>query len=777
MTSKMRKEKNKPYIVQMSRFFFEIAFILLIIAACIAIGANVALLHKTHQAVMNKTDLHISELSQSISNDLERGFQGTFSILESAALSFNQDNMLWDDELEELQEWAERLQFEYFAFISADGSAVCTDGVSRTFARQDGVMKAFEGQPVIDVEISETEANEQKSKRIFFAVPVYSHKETEEITGVLTAPILPLWADSFLTQSYYSGDVFLDIIRSDGTEVFVSNRSHVSQFDALSDSDTGNLFDTLEANVVTLYDTTVDDLREAAATGRNEIIRFHLLHNDLIQTAQLTRIGDMDLCIWMVDTNGAMSEGIDPILHKAFWVNSLGVVCFCILLIILVHLYRKNSIMLMVDPTTGGYSLFRFNHEAERLLHNSTPGDYMFISINIVNFKFLNDAYGYYESNRVLKYIHNTFRKHLKDGEILVRPVVDEFNLLVHTIPNEQLLQKLALAVDEINRFNDELSEKQWLMLRAGVYQITDTSLPVIYIRDRANMARKKSKKTIKRVLYSCGFYDEEDRCQIQQENVLKNKMYDALKNQDFKMFLQSKVDISSGKVCSAEALIRWKDADMGLVPPDEFIPLFEKIGFIRKLDLYMFEQACICLRRWLDAGVQPVPISVNLSRTHLDDKDFLAPFVKVQKKYCVPSELLELELTETAFQDYQDGISDAIHQIHNAGYACSLDDFGSGYSSLNNLEALDIDVLKLDCKFLRAARTKNDKGHIVIEELIHMAHSLGIAVCCEGVETEEQRTFLEECHCDKGQGYLFSKPIEAAAFEELVYGTALSQK
>ena len=155
-------------------------------------------------------------------------------------------------------------------------------------------------------------------------------------------------------------------------------------------------------------------------------------------------------------------------------------------------------------------------------------------------------------------------------------------------------------------------------------------------------------------------------------------------------------------------------------------------------------------------------------------NKDFLKPFVAIQKKYCIPPELLEFELLESALQEFPEALPEAVCQIHMAGYTCSLDDFGSGYSSLNNLESLDIDVVKLDREFLNTARTEGDRGCIVIEELIHMARRLGITVCCEGVETTEQLAFLQKCHCDKGQGYLFSKPIEVAAFEKLVYGTSL---
>lgn len=555
----------------------------------------------------------------------------------------------------------------------------------------------------------------------------------------------------------------------------MTKRSHISRFDELLESDSiNNVFDALDVNVKIISDTGIDDLRKAAATGNDATIRFHLLNDDITQTARLTHIGGTDLCIWMVDTNDAVSEGLDQILHEASTVNVFGIICFSVLIIALILLYRKNMLMLMVDPVTDGYSHSRFNQEAEHLIQHSSPGDYTFIVMNTVGLKLFNDIYGYDESNRILKHIHSTILKYMEGGELLARSGADDFSILIRTKSEEAVIQKLDLIVNEINQFNDKLEEKQWIMFKAGVYQIVDVTLPIVHIRDRANIARKKLKMPAGGILYSCGFYAEEDRAQLQQENILINKMDNALKNQDFKVYLQPKVDISTGKIINAEALVRWKDADMGIISPDKFIPLFEKIGFIRRLDLYMWEQVCICLRRWIDAGRQPIAISVNLSRMHLINKDFLVPFLEVQKKYCIPPELLELELTETAFQDLPNAIPEAISQIHLAGYTCSLDDFGSGYSSLNNLEALDIDVLKLDCKFLRDAHTENDRGHIVIEELVHMAKRLGITVCCEGVETETQLEFLKKCHCDIGQGYLFSKPVDVADFERQLFGVPL---
>lgn len=764
-----KEERSSRVLYRHHKIFTKIAYFVLIAVAVFTVGANIVLLYKTHQIIIATTNHHISELSRSLSIALDRRFQRTLAILESVALGCNQEKALSAEELAKLQKQAELFQFEYFARISPDGSAICSDGISRTFAGQDGIRKAFEGQMVIDAK--DTGSNAQNAGMPFFMIPIYSNREAGEITGVLAAPFSPLRTNFFLNQSYYGDNVFLNIIKSDGTEVFMTKRFHAPQLNV--PGGTNNLFDVLQANVETIADTTVEDIRQAAATGRNKTIRFRVPHSHLTQTARLTRIGNTDLCIWLVDTNDAISEGLDQLLHMAFWINGLVVICFGALICVLIFLYRKNTALLMVDPVTGGYSLSRFNQEAEYLLNCSTAGNYTFIVVNIVNFKIFNDAYGYYEGNRILKHVHDTMIKYLEDDEILTRSGGDDFNVLIHTTNDEVILRKLDLMVDEINHFNEELSEKQWIMFRVGVYHITDTDISVVHIRDRANIARKKMKIMNRDILYSCGFYEEEDRVRLQQEIIIKSKMNYALEHQDFKLYLQPKVDISTGRIVAAEALVRWKDADMGLVPPDEFIPLFERIGFIRWLDLYMFEQACACLRRWLDAGLQPVRISVNISRVHLTNKDFLLPFVEVQKNYRIPPELLELELTESAALDYPNAIPEAISKIHLAGYACSLDDFGSGYSSLNCLESLDIDIVKLDCKFLRAARAKNDRGHILIEELVHMAKRLGITVCCEGVETEEQFAFLQKCRCDMGQGYLFSRPIEVTAFEKMVYATS----
>lgn len=646
----------------------------LIAGTCFVVGAIIAGLHETRRTIDSETNRYISELSQSVGHALEQRLDRSLRILESVSHSCDQESVpaMADSEGEkgkeelqdqaELQKRAELLQFQFFAYVFPDGTAICSDGVSRNFSGEKGVMKALAGESVIDVKTKRGKSASSRKNLPLFAVPIRSGEKDGKIIGALAAPASQQWADPFLQEYYYSGDVFFNVIKSDGTKVFMTENAYVSQFNRREGfEDSNNLFDTLRWNAEILGKTTIEEIEEITAAGGNSSIRFRYPQDGVVRTAHLTRVGDTDLCVWMVAANETITGGFAPLLHKAFFLGGVIILGFASLILVLLFFYRRNTRMLLTDPITGGYSPYRFDQEAERLIRSGAEGDYLFISVNIINFKVFNDSYGYDNSNRILKHVHDTIRRHMEDGERLTRFSADDFNVLSRAIPKEMLLQQMEFIVKEINEFNESLSEKQWLMFHVGVYRITDTDLPIVYIRDRANLARKKAKGDRKHMLYSCSFYEDGERLRLREENVLRNKMQEALKNQDFKLYLQPKVDISSGKVCGAEALVRWQNKDMGLISPDRFIPLFERTGFIRKLDLYMFEQVCILVKKCLDDGLTLLRISVNLSRVHLEDPEFLPPFVEVQKKHDASPEFLELELTETVFQEYQGKIQEAI--------------------------------------------------------------------------------------------------------------------
>ena len=285
----------------------------------------------------------------------------------------------------------------------------------------------------------------------------------------------------------------------------------------------------------------------------------------------------------------------------------------------------------------------------------------------------------------------------------------------------------------------------------------------VVSIRDRANVARNISKSE-SGYLKGCVFYTELERHQLLKEQTLENAMEGALQSEEFLVYLQPKIRLSDGRAVGAEALVRWKSEEYGLIPPDEFIPLFEKNGFILKLDYYMFEQVCRLLRNWLDSHKKVLPISVNLSRMHLGEAGFIQRYKEIQERYRIPCELLEFELTEAMVFEDLPRLKEIIAELHEAGYRCPMDDFGSGYSSLNVLKDIPVDILKLDRGFFMGGET--ERGVNVVKAVLHMARELHMKTVAEGIETSSLVNFLKEEGCDMVQGYVFYKPMPAREFE-----------
>lgn len=238
-----------------------------------------------------------------------------------------------------------------------------------------------------------------------------------------------------------------------------------------------------------------------------------------------------------------------------------------------------------------------------------------------------------------------------------------------------------------------------------------------------------------------------------------------ALKNEEFVVYFQPKFCLSSSTVGGAEALVRWKQPRRGLIPPDDFIPRFEKNGFIVSLDLYVFEQVCKKLREWLDDGIEAIPISVNVSKLHFYTPDDTEKYISLVRGYNIPSRLLVLEITESVAVENVEYLKNVLEGWKEEGMRIALDDFGTGYSSLNLLSKLPFDELKLDKEFMLEI-SRSEKSRILVSSLIKMAHQLKMDLVAEGVETEEQYAFLKAQGCDTVQGYFYSPPLPIEEFE-----------
>ena len=424
--------------------------------------------------------------------------------------------------------------------------------------------------------------------------------------------------------------------------------------------------------------------------------------------------------------------------------------------------------MAYVDKITGAYNKDKFVMEAAKIV-SEKKDRYAAVVIEINNFDIINEMFGFDEEERFLKHIAEVIKNNIADDEIFARENAGRFLMLVKFFDNNDIKKRLKIVMDEISEYKaaDKINSKYLPSSCCGIYIIEDSDIVenneeiefgVGHALSRAKFALSE---IIGKNVNSCYFYDEEIRNQM----FFENDMESALANKEFIVYIQPKYDIKSHTLTGGEALIRWNHHEKGFLSPDKFVPVFEKNGFIVELDMYVFETVCKMQKKWLEMGLDPVKISVNQSRLHLYNPNYVETLEGIIKKYDVPARLIELEITESVAFDNIELISDVLRRLHEIGFTISMDDFGSGYSSLNMLKNLDVDVLKIDKEFFEeTANTK--RGQDIIESIIGMASKLGIETVAEGVETIEQSEFLQGNGCDIAQGYFYAMPMSLDDYE-----------
>lgn len=303
------------------------------------------------------------------------------------------------------------------------------------------------------------------------------------------------------------------------------------------------------------------------------------------------------------------------------------------------------------------------------------------------------------------------------------------------------------------------------IVFSSGVYFLTREDANLKAAVDRAHYAKDLSKGSYSSMVT---VYSEQIKQVIADEKEIEGMMGDALKNGEFQPYFQAKVDVVTRKIVGAEALTRWIHPEKGIIPPGKFIPFFEKNGFVVRLDRYIFEEVCRLIRQWLDMGIDVPPISCNFSRLHFINEAFPEELKAVVDRYRLPAGLLELEITESVAMEKIEDISRYIERLRSYGFRIAIDDFGVGYSSLSVLDQIPIDVLKLDRNFFLKGADDN-VGCAVIRCLVVLAHTIGIEIVCEGIETDEQERLLRNMDCRIAQGFKYARPIPAEAFRTLL--------
>ncbi len=412
------------------------------------------------------------------------------------------------------------------------------------------------------------------------------------------------------------------------------------------------------------------------------------------------------------------------------------------------------------DDVTGLYNYSKFMKLASQTLHNSPDTMYTTIYFNFYRFKYLNDKFGFKEGDKVLNIFADALRADLPGDSIYARIIADKFIALTRFTSEKEItdaIKKITRTVSSIMMPN---GQPFYLPVLAGVC-ISKGDTFISDMVDRATIAKKSIKEP---QTSEIAFYNEKMQSEYDVKSILEEHMYIALKDEEFLVYLQPKVDIKTREVFGAEALVRWNFKNTGILAPNAFIPLFEKNGFIVNLDFYVFEKVCQLQKSWKENNMTVFPISINLSRAHLDTSGLIENLEDIRKRYDIDPQLLEIEITESLFVTDDDKLKDIITKLHEVGYKISIDDFGSGYSGLNMLSSFETDVLKLDKLFFKDRVVEKDK--IILSSIIQMAKNLNMSVIAEGIETKEQEDLSYELGCNKAQGYLYDKPLSINDFE-----------
>lgn len=417
------------------------------------------------------------------------------------------------------------------------------------------------------------------------------------------------------------------------------------------------------------------------------------------------------------------------------------------------------------DPLTGLRSLSAFREDVESLLESEIK--YAMVGFDVDKFKYINEIWSEELGDQILKEVGTVVADFVAEDESCCRLAADKFAVMLTYTNEAHLVEKVEELNQNLKAMQEKLFSDVKVTMIGGVYKISDRT-NISLALDRANIARSTVKGSFDNefVLYSTELSDLTER-----EKQLEKRMKHALENHEFIPYLQPKFDIRTKKICGAEALARWV-IDGRLVSPAEFIPIFEKNGFIIHLDFAIYEGVFAFIKACREKGYELHPISVNVSRGHMRDNLFCDRFLGLMSQYGIGPESIELEITESVFMGDKDILAKFIKSLRQKKIAISIDDFGTAYSSLNLLKDIEVDVIKLDKSFIDSIAFSNDKtavekDKIIVKNMIKMIEELKFESVFEGIETEEQIDFLKGTSCTIGQGFIFSKPLPLTEFEE----------
>lgn len=745
------KGKNSKWLIPGTAF-------VVIILVIIWLGRD--FVSNTQKDVDEQNGRYLTELAVQNAHAIKNTVDMQLDNIESIAnIIGNQEEFSIDYTMQVLEAEYQSSDFKRLAYIPPDGNAITTDHVVFSVRDRDYYYKALDGESnVSDVIVDKAGGGYIN----VYAVPLY---HSGELKGVIIATNeTDLFSEILNVQTFY-GEGYSYIIQKDGTPVvFSTGKTNYREFE--------NLFTELQKSGV--GESEIRQMKQDMEQNDDGIMEYSIDH---VQTVGAYRkIGINDWYVVTVVPREVIYENTDRIVVRNRQIAVITTLLLTALCVLIVVQNYKSAIQLSylayVDPFTGGNNLNRFKMLASQRIEKGVDSLYM-VWVDIDNFKLINDMYGYQEGDDILIDMNRLISEIISTDDIYGRMNNDNFLCLVYCADDEEVKKRDRLFRELFREQQNSRGKRYNIRFTTGIYKITPDETDIERIIDRTTMAHRRAKQISSE--WKICFYNDNMREEAVRIKDIEDVMHEALRKKEFEVYLQPKCNMATGEIEGAEALVRWV-RDGRMMFPAEFVPVFERNGFIVNLDLYMLAEVCRMQRHWLDAGFNPPAISVNQSKPLVYGKDYVQKVLAIVRKYDLPPNLVEIELLESLIHENIEELQKITGELAQNGILVCIDDFGSGYSSLNLIKDICADVLKIDRAFLKNAET-NQRAQIILQNIVELANGLCMSVVVEGVETEDQAELLRKVGCTIAQGYLYAKPMPVSQYEMRMKNEKYSKK
>ncbi|MGX8835211.1 bifunctional diguanylate cyclase/phosphodiesterase [Amedibacillus sp. YH-ame6] len=720
-------------------------------AVCLLLLISVAITYMDYlnKNITSEITTTLKEVSNKNAITIRNKMHSNLELLDSFAEYIKYENL--NDKkniVDKLATVAGKNGYKRMGIADVNGDCYTTDGVSLNISEREYFQKAIKGERNVSAVLNDL-IGEDKALINAYATPVYQDNTIRAV--IFMVKTTKGVADNLLVTSF-DGQGYSMLVDSQGKVVLRNNE----------DTNTYSNLDEL------MYD---EEYRKIDRAHNEGVVSYHDDNNKYFMAYGV--LGINDWVVVSVVPASVVSAQIMSFTQMAVLTWVIIILVFMILLFyIYVSWHRNNKKMqkvLFKDTLTGYDNFNKFKMDVEsivKLKKDTNIGS--LIELDIEDFKMFNKIHGYEIGDNLLKNIMRCVNLYCGSNERCARISDDRF--VVYWEDNDEAIitKRINQMYSNIIMIFETEYEHQGIKFQLcfGVYIMESGETNIMNCLDKAVYAKNYIKKNHEDHI---SFYNDEMYQKVLNEKYMLERLDKAINDGEFVVYLQPKVNVNTFEIVAAEALVRWRDPSRGLIPPGEFIPLFERNGALHKLDFYVFHKVCRTLKRWQNEHKKMITISVNISKSYMFSKGFAKRLHEIIESNHLAPEYLELEITESTMLENPNDLLAIIDELKGYGFKISMDDFGSGYSSLNMLKEVPIDVIKLDQVFFQHTEETKRKSNIIVAGLCQLIDMLHIETVAEGIENKEQLQFLKRVKCHVAQGFYFYRPMPITDLEAIL--------